>query len=450
MPRRDAARPRRRRARALDLRPGPRRADAAARARRRRLLAAPAPGPALRHGRDAAGGGEPRLLPLGDPLRRAARPTARRSAARRRRRSSSSSTSPTSSRPSCATAVRARRARRSRRPRSRSGSTTGGVAEAWLESEPHAHMLVEELMILANEQRRRVPRRRGGARRSTASTSGPTRRRSSCCSRSSPTSRCRRRRCPSGSRPSRPPRSPARPRSASPSTSSSPGAGARRSPRSSCARSSRRGTTREPRPLGAREPAYCHFTSPIRRYPDLVVHRALLRELGLGDDPRPTTCTSSPSTPRRASARRAARVPRRRHLPRVAARGRLHERGWDEPWEGEITGLIGSGLFVRFGEVFEGFLPARRLPGEFFELNPPRHGARRPATGRVPARRPDRRARRVDRAQRGARSSSRRVRTRAANRGLTRLEPEPRQREIMGGSEPDLVPTPDGAPGPSA
>jgi ribonuclease R len=44
-------------------------------------------------------------------------------------------------------------------------------------------------------------------------------------------------------------------------------------------------------------------------------------------------------------------------------------RGWDEPWDGEITGLIGSGLFARFGGVYEGFLPARKLPGEFFELN---------------------------------------------------------------------------------
>ena len=32
--------------------------------------------------------------------------------------------------------------------------------------------------------------------------------------------------------------------------------------------------------------------------------------------------------------------------------------------------MIGSGLFARFGEVFEGFLPARRLPGDYFELTP--------------------------------------------------------------------------------
>ena len=35
-----------------------------------------------------------------------------------------------------------------------------------------------------------------------------------------------------------------------------------------------------------------------------------------------------------------------------------------------MTGAIGSGIFVRFGGVFEGYLPARRLPGEYFELNP--------------------------------------------------------------------------------
>ena len=47
----------------------------------------------------------------------------------------------------------------------------------------------------------------------------------------------------------------------------------------------------------------------------------------------------------------------------------LFERGWEETFEGEITGVIPSGLFARFGEVFEGYLPARRLSGDYFELN---------------------------------------------------------------------------------
>jgi len=130
----------------------------------------------------------------------------------------------------------------------------------------------------------------------------------------------------------------------------------------------------DPRNLGhsgLASTAYCHFTSPIRRYPDLVVHRALLRELGQGDDPVPEELEQLAE---RTSVREreAAQVEYTADELCLAwlLEDRLYERGWDEPFDGEITGLIGSGLFARFGEVFEGFLPARRLPGEFFELNP--------------------------------------------------------------------------------
>jgi ribonuclease R len=116
--------------------------------------------------------------------------------------------------------------------------------------------------------------------------------------------------------------------------------------------------------------AYCHFTSPIRRYPDLVVHRALLRELGLSDDP-PAADLEGLAEHTSAREREAAQV---EHLADDLClswllEATLYERGWDDPFEGEIVGMIASGLFIRFGEVFEGYLPARRLAGDYFELN---------------------------------------------------------------------------------
>jgi ribonuclease R len=117
--------------------------------------------------------------------------------------------------------------------------------------------------------------------------------------------------------------------------------------------------------------AYCHFTSPIRRYPDLVCHRALLRELGVADEP-PAEDLGYLAEHTSAREREAADVEYAADAICLAwlLERRLFEEGWEHDFDGEITGLIGSGLFVRFDAVFEGYLPARRLPGDYFELNP--------------------------------------------------------------------------------
>jgi ribonuclease R len=117
--------------------------------------------------------------------------------------------------------------------------------------------------------------------------------------------------------------------------------------------------------------AYCHFTSPIRRYSDSICHRALLRELGLSDEPLPEDLGSLAEHVS-AREREAAEVEHAADDICLAwlLNDTLFESGWETTFEGEIVGLIGSGLFVRFGEVFEGYLPARRLPGDYFELNP--------------------------------------------------------------------------------
>jgi ribonuclease R len=116
--------------------------------------------------------------------------------------------------------------------------------------------------------------------------------------------------------------------------------------------------------------AYCHFTSPIRRYPDLVCHRALLDELGIGEDVPPDDVEALADWTS-IREREAAKVEYRADAICLAwyLERQLFEAGWDAAFDGEITGAIVSGIFVRFGGVFEGYLPARHLPGEYFELN---------------------------------------------------------------------------------
>src|SRR3954462_10004006 len=246
----------------------------------------------------------------------------------------------------------------------------GSVARAWKESEPTAHRLVEELMIAANEavaqllsSRRREALYRVHERpdpqavelllEKLADLGVPT---------------------------------PAAPKQLTPALAAEVAAAASEQVTDYVGRSSRGREAFPPLVLrslkqaryhpenlghaGLASRAYCHFTSPIRRYPDLVVHRALLKELGLSDESPPADLAGlaeHTSTQERAAAQVEYLADELCLAWLLDAT--LYERGWDDPFEGEIVGMIASGLFVRFGDVFEGYLPVRRLAGDYFELN---------------------------------------------------------------------------------
>jgi len=123
---------------------------------------------------------------------------------------------------------------------------------------------------------------------------------------------------------------------------------------------------------GLQSPRYCHFTSPIRRYPDLICHRALLAGIGAGEDAPEASAMEGAGEWCSLRERDAASI--ERAADDVAGafllEGQLFRSGWEAEWRGEVIGLIGAGAFVAFGEGYEGLLPVRRLRGDWWELDP--------------------------------------------------------------------------------
>jgi ribonuclease R len=117
--------------------------------------------------------------------------------------------------------------------------------------------------------------------------------------------------------------------------------------------------------------SYCHFTSPIRRFPDVICHRALLSAVHGEVAPDASWVaaagpwTSAKEREAMTIERDADDIARSFHLERL-----LFAEGRETVFDGEVAGLAPAGAFVAFGPdgAYEGLLPVRRLEGDWWEL----------------------------------------------------------------------------------
>ncbi len=136
--------------------------------------------------------------------------------------------------------------------------------------------------------------------------------------------------------------------------------------------------------FGLAAPAYTHFTSPIRRYPDLVVHR-LLREArrGASEERRAEVTEDLPEMARHTSERERRAADAERELVQWKKVRFMADKVGDE-FEGYITGVSAYGLFLELVEHFvEGMVHVSTMADDYYRFVERAHILRGEATGRV-------------------------------------------------------------------
>ena len=121
--------------------------------------------------------------------------------------------------------------------------------------------------------------------------------------------------------------------------------------------------------------SYTHFTSPIRRYPDLVVHRILRKQLAkkIGEKEKEDLAAALPEIGLHTSKRERVAMEAEREIVELKKMQYMQDKVGDE-FDGIITGVASFGFFVELVEIFvEGMVHISTLKQDFYEYVEKQH-----------------------------------------------------------------------------